>query len=161
MRTSVTHPLQIAYISAGAGMGKVGVTFCPGKKQQFAVTGAWDRDLAAEIAAIAQWNAAAVVTLIEHHELDSLGVQGLGEAVRAGHMAWDHLPIADVSTPGRAFEEAWVDAGAELRAIMRAGFNVLVHCTVEQLWKVIGDSLDAFTPTECANYFAAEGYDAY
>jgi transposase len=33
--------------------------------------------------------------------------------------------------------------------------------TVEQLWRVIGESLDAFTPNECANYFAATGYDAY
>ncbi|CAM3272214.1 Tc1-like transposase DDE domain-containing protein [Sphingomonas antarctica] len=33
--------------------------------------------------------------------------------------------------------------------------------SVDQLWRVIGDSIDAFTPTECANYFAAAGYDAY
>ena len=31
MRTSETHPLQIATISAGSDMGAVGVTFCPGK----------------------------------------------------------------------------------------------------------------------------------
>ncbi|MBA3241044.1 MAG: IS630 family transposase, partial [Acidobacteria bacterium] len=33
--------------------------------------------------------------------------------------------------------------------------------TVDHLWHVIGESLDAFTPNECANYFAATGYDAY
>ncbi len=32
--------------------------------------------------------------------------------------------------------------------------------TVEGLWNAIGRIVDAFTPTECANYFAAVGYDA-
>ena len=28
------------------------------------------------------------------------------------------------------------------------------------LWTAIGRLIDVFTPTECANYFAATGYDA-
>ena len=32
--------------------------------------------------------------------------------------------------------------------------------TVEGLWTAIGRLIDVFTPTECANYFAAAGYDA-
>jgi len=32
--------------------------------------------------------------------------------------------------------------------------------TVEGLWSAIGRVLDAFTARECANYFAAAGYDA-
>ena len=31
--------------------------------------------------------------------------------------------------------------------------------TVEGLWKAIGRLIDTFTPPECANYFAAAGYD--
>ncbi|NBB23575.1 hypothetical protein GVM20_00360 [Porphyrobacter sp. SLTP] len=128
MRTSITHPLQIAEVSAGDGLGKVGLTFCPGKKQPSALTGAWDRDLLIDVAAIASWNAAAVVTLVEDHELVSLGVAELGGAVRDAHMAWHHLPIADVSTPGSAFEDAWNGAGGQLRDVLRSGANVLVHC---------------------------------
>ena len=33
--------------------------------------------------------------------------------------------------------------------------------TLDDLWQIIGQSLDAFTPTECANYFEAAGYDAW
>ena len=33
--------------------------------------------------------------------------------------------------------------------------------TVDQLWTAIAQCLDAFTPDECANYFANCGYDAY
>ena len=31
--------------------------------------------------------------------------------------------------------------------------------TLERLWSVIGETLKEFTPKECANYFAAVGYD--
>lgn len=31
--------------------------------------------------------------------------------------------------------------------------------TIDALWSAIGQVIDTFTPTECANYFAAAGYD--
>jgi transposase len=49
------------------------------------------------------------------------------------------------------------NAFAKLKTLLRKA----AARTVEQLWRVIGESLDAFTPNECANYFAATGYDAY
>lgn len=127
-RTSQSHPLQIAEVQLGSGMGKVGLTFCPGKKQEFAFTGHWDRDLKLDLEAIAAWNAAALVTLIEEHEFAMLSVNGLGEAARDHHMLWYHLPIRDVSVPSQSFEDAWQTVGEGLRAILRDGFNVLVHC---------------------------------
>ena len=47
------------------------------------------------------------------------------------------------------------NAFAKLKALLRKAAR-----TVEELWTVIGRSLDAFTPAECANYLAAAGYDA-
>ncbi len=47
-------------------------------------------------------------------------------------------------------------AFAKLKALLRKA----AERTVEALWTAIGRLLDAFTPTECANYFAAAGYDA-
>ena len=32
--------------------------------------------------------------------------------------------------------------------------------TIEQLWGAIADIITTYSPTECANYFAAAGYDA-
>jgi len=128
VRTSVSHPLQIATIAAGPGLGRVGITFCPGKCQPHAATGAWARDLATDIAAVADWGAASVVTLIEDHELVALDVTLLGETVRAAHLEWHHLAIRDVSVPTSAFEIAWQKAGPALRDQLRAGFDVLVHC---------------------------------
>jgi transposase len=47
-------------------------------------------------------------------------------------------------------------AFSKLKALLRKA----AERTVEGLWTTIGQLLDAFTPTECANYFAACGYDA-
>lgn len=128
IRTSQSHPLRIADITPAPGFGRIGLTFCPGKQQADAMTGNWKRDLVTDVRAIAAWNAAAVVTLLEPHEFDLLDVAQLGEAIRDAHMAWYHLPIRDAGVPGPAFEAVWRDAGAQLRAILRSGFNVLVHC---------------------------------
>ena len=48
------------------------------------------------------------------------------------------------------------NAFAKLKALLRKA----AERTVEGLWTAIGRLLDAFTPDECANYFAAAGYDA-
>jgi ADP-ribosyl-[dinitrogen reductase] hydrolase len=127
-RTSQSDPLQIATVSAGAGRGNVGITFCPGKKDDNAQTGAWDRDLGTDLDAIQAWGASAVVTLIEHHELHSLRVETVGDEVARRGMAWFHMPIPDVSTPDERFESDWSRRGAELVAMLDRGLNVLVHC---------------------------------
>jgi transposase len=47
------------------------------------------------------------------------------------------------------------NAFAKLKALLRKA----AEPTVEQLWDKIGALLAEFSPTECANYFAAAGYD--
>lgn len=46
-------------------------------------------------------------------------------------------------------------AFAKLMALLRKA----AKRTVGRLWTVVGDLLDALTPAECANHFAAAGYD--
>jgi transposase len=48
------------------------------------------------------------------------------------------------------------NAFAKLKALLRKA----AERTVDGLWRRIGLLIDAFTPHECANYFAAAGYDA-
>jgi ADP-ribosyl-[dinitrogen reductase] hydrolase len=127
-RTSLSHPLQIATVETLPGCGRIGVTFCPGKKDSSAMMGGWDRDLGLDLDAIAEWGAAVVVTLVEPFELDELKVPHIGEEVAHRHMDWLHLPIRDVSIPDEAFEAAWASAGPALHERLRDGQNVLVHC---------------------------------
>jgi ADP-ribosyl-[dinitrogen reductase] hydrolase len=128
VRTSLSHPLEIASVRPSASSGRIGITFCPGKQQSSAMTGAWARDLGIDLDVIEAWGAVAVVTLIEDHEIVSLNVAHLGEEVRLRHMHWLHLPIADFSVPGAAFEAAWIEAGEGIRARLRDGFDIVVHC---------------------------------
>jgi hypothetical protein len=54
-KTSLTHPLQIATISAGSDFGRVG---SPGKYDRHAMSGEWSRDLALDLNMIRDWGAA-------------------------------------------------------------------------------------------------------
>lgn len=128
MRTSTTHPLEIANIQPAQGHGFVGITFCPGKVQQNALTGTWSRDLGVDLDVIGRWNASAMVTLVEAHELAALKVSQLGKEVLNRQIDWYHLPIRDRDVPDPTFEALWGTQGEELRARLRSGFNVLVHC---------------------------------
>jgi protein-tyrosine phosphatase len=92
------------------------------------MTGAWDRDLAIDLDAIRDWGAAAVVTLLEPHEMKLLKVDRLGEEILSRRMEWFHLPIVDVSIPDGRFEKEWREAGERLRSLLRSGRDVLVHC---------------------------------
>lgn len=47
------------------------------------------------------------------------------------------------------------NAFAKLKAMLRKA----AERTVEGLWTAIGGIINTFTPAECANYFAAAGYD--
>jgi transposase len=47
------------------------------------------------------------------------------------------------------------NAFAKLKALLRKA----AERTIDALWTTIGRLLEAFTPTECANYFRAAGYE--
>ena len=126
-RTSDSHPLQIAFVET-PGNGRIGMTFCPGKHDPKAMTGPWDRDMRTDLAAITNWDAIALVTLMESDELDLLGVSGLGDMALSQGLDWYHLPIQDVSVPNIAFEAQWVDAGRALRSQLLVGQSIVVHC---------------------------------
>lgn len=125
MRTSFTDPLRIAVVRAHGISGALGLTLCPGKQD---LVGGWNRNLDTDIAAIREWGAEIVVTLVENHELVLLNVVTLPDAVIRHGMSWMHLPIRDVSVPNDSFEARWQTAGADLRRILRRGGSVLMHC---------------------------------
>ena len=125
-RTSQTDPLRIAELPAERGV--VGLTLCPGKQGDSGYGSAWARSLEADLSAIRAWGARSVVTLIEEHEFRQLGVEALPQAVRDVGLEWHWLPIPDVQIPDARFDGRWGYAGARIRAGLRAGERVLVHC---------------------------------
>ena len=128
VRTSLSHPLRIVELHVEGVTGLIGITFCPGKRGESDGGFRWERDLEKDLIVIADWRADAVVTLIEDHEFELLGVPQLGEQIRARGIDWHHLPIKDVAPPDVRFEEGWVTSGPQLRGILARGGKVLVHC---------------------------------
>ena len=125
-RTSLSHPLQIAALPLEPGA--IGVTFCPGKQGDSVFGAPWARDLSLDLDVIQSWGASAVVTLVEAHELVSLGVPDLGDRVRDRGIDWYHLPIVDLTAPDKGFEATWPTVATALRQRVTAGGRVLVHC---------------------------------
>ena len=126
-KTSLSHPLQIAQVAAPGG-GTIGITFCPGKRQDSAFSGVWRRDLKMDIAVIRSWQAEAVLTLVTATELQNLHVQELGTCVQEDGMAWFHLPIVDVSIPAQSWEVLWANARTTVHDILARQGRVVVHC---------------------------------
>ena len=126
-RTSLTHPLRMDALTTPAG-GHIGMTLCPGKQQADALSGHWKRDLALDMEAVRAFAPAALVCLVEAHELAELHVPDLPDASRALGVEFHHLPIRDYHAPDEDFEIAWTYHGERLRDHLRAGRKLLLHC---------------------------------
>jgi ADP-ribosylglycohydrolase/protein-tyrosine phosphatase len=124
---SLSHPLEIATVQA-PGEGAIGLTICPGKRHDGRRTNPWARDMAVDLALIRDWGASALVTLMEGQELRDYEAQEIGTMAEALGLDWHHLPIPDLNPPGQEFEALWTWSGLRLRAALRRGERVLVHC---------------------------------
>ncbi|GEM_PF-2392347 len=125
--TSDAHPLRIDAVAAPGAPGLIGMTLCPGKKDPYAAYGAWDRNLQADLLAIRAWGAATIVSLLQDHEFELLGLPDF-EAWVTQAFRWHWLPIPDGGVPDESFEEMWTVDGPDLRGRLAAGERVLIHC---------------------------------
>ena len=128
VRTSESDPLQIATLNVGDRGGAIGVTFAPGKKQAKSMTGAWSRDLDADLATIHAWGAGYLVTLLEPEEFAELGVELLEERAKAIGLRWHGLPITDGSPPDDRFLKPWERLGPQFVQALQNGERLVVHC---------------------------------
>jgi len=127
IKTSTSHPLRIDELSLPGTTGLLGLTFCPGKRQPRAASGAWERELGADLRAIAAWGAVAIVNLVEEHEMRELGVEDTAQRLPEA-IDYYQLPIPDAGIPDADWERAWQQVGPALRGNIAAGGRVLVHC---------------------------------
>jgi hypothetical protein len=80
------------------------------------------------------------------------GTQALAakrSSVTPGHVRRDPRLVAE--------DEA---SGIEIKLLVEPLLRRAAERTIDGLWAAIGRLIDAFAPLECANYFAAAGYDA-
>jgi protein-tyrosine phosphatase len=107
--------------------GAIGLHAFPGASRAGLGRPVNDEDLEVELAAIRGWGAEVLVSLLEEAEYELYGLPRL-----EGHMPEGlqrlSLGIADRCAPCAAWETTWKDAGPELRALLRRGGKVCLHC---------------------------------
>lgn len=125
--TSSNAPLCIAEVATPAA-GKLGLTFCPGKRDPAALSGHWHRDLEADLQVIIRWGASMLVTVMEPWELEHLQVPALGRRATELGLEWMQLALVDGGTPDCAAEKTWRPKLADLTSRLCAGERLVVHC---------------------------------
>lgn len=123
----LNRPLVIAQVAIPGG-GVIGLAHCPGRNHIDGQGRRWNRNLAADLAAIRAWGAVMLISLIEAKEFASLGVGGLGEAARAAGFDWHHLPIQDMHPPDAAFEGNWRETTETIDRLFEKQGRLLLHC---------------------------------
>jgi ADP-ribosyl-[dinitrogen reductase] hydrolase len=120
----------IGALGTMGAIGAIGMCVCPGRTVRGAGVPGWNRDLGADLDAVRNFGAAALVTLMQGDELAAYSVPPaeMSREVLARGIAWYHLPIVDMCAPDDAFEDRWSVAGIELRALLDDGRNIAVHC---------------------------------
>ena len=93
------------------GGGRIGMVACPGLQ----------RGLEADLEGLKQWGANGLVSLVEAHELITLGITDLEATLDRHGLWWRHLPIKDRHTPDEGFEKRWHSEGTRLRRLLSAG----------------------------------------
>jgi ADP-ribosyl-[dinitrogen reductase] hydrolase len=128
---SIISPLRIDAVEVPGSGGLIGMAVCPGKDEYAGLgipPGPRKRDLDLDLQVIRDWDARALVSLIEEHEFDLLGVPELPAKVRSLGIIWIHLPIVDLEVPDWRFEEKWGKAGTKLSSILDNGGRIVLHC---------------------------------
>jgi protein-tyrosine phosphatase len=128
MRTSTSHPIRVDFISEEhlPLSGKLGMTFAPGKKHH-GLSGQWDRDLEADLKRLREeWETDILVSLIEEHEFESLGITDLIARAEAHGIRVILHPIRDTSVPTSI--EKFAELIDELDEQLSSGKIAVIHC---------------------------------
>ena len=67
-------------------------------------------------------------TLQTVEEMEALAVTDMRAKVEGAGLEWFHCPIEDFEAPKGAFESSWKKDGPRVRALLRGGVKVVVHC---------------------------------
>ncbi len=122
------NTLRIDPVTLESYTGTIGMTICPGRRVSYAIGGDWYRDLDADLRAIREWGASALVSLMEAEEMACYGVAELPEKTLKLGMEHYHLPIVDMDVPGEGFERQWLRSGERLRDTLMSGDSIVIHC---------------------------------
>ncbi len=128
MRTSGDSPIYVNFLELDEPErpGRIGLTFAPGKHDSWA---GWHRDLDADLDRLRdQYSCHVLVSLLEPHEYEMLGIPGLFDGCAERGIDVVHFPIPDLcAPPPDAMERFGVLVSGILDSVS-AGKTVVIHC---------------------------------
>lgn len=127
-KTSLSHPLRVDLLPVGTLPGCIGMTLCPGKQGDGLYGGTWARDLQQDLEAICALKTGLLITLLEPHEFELLGVTALGSTCGQLGLAWQWLQVRDSDVPDAQAESLWPALSLQIRNTLAAGQQVVIHC---------------------------------
>lgn len=126
-RTSLTHPFCVDFISNEVLKlpGRLGMTLCPGCKQQWR----WNRELQPDLERLKQYyKTDVIVTLMEEFEFADYGVPTLLTRIKEIGFEGVHFPIQDGNIPREDQVEEFLALIKNIVQLLTSGKTVVVHC---------------------------------
>lgn len=120
-------PLRIDEVVLPSG-GRLGLCHFPGRQGVDGKGRHWQRSAEDDIRVIQHWGASAVLSLVEAHEFEALGVPDLGQRILQQGMVWHHFPIADMGTPALVRLGQSGPIGRDVIDRLQRGQRVVMHC---------------------------------
>ena len=125
-------PFLIPYVinALPVSGGEVGLCCCPGHRLTPQFVRPSLHEFEADLDTIAAFGARRLVTLMQPDELVYIGIDPnrLEREARARGIEWLHLPIRNLSVPGKDWEATWLTAGEQLRGALTGGGRFAMHC---------------------------------
>ena len=100
------------------GNGRMGIGPLPGR----------DGDLAGDLAQIAGFAPALVISMTGADEMSASGAARLPEELARAGIAWAHFPVTDFGLPDSQTDAGWEAVSEQARGVLEAGGKVFVHC---------------------------------
>jgi len=125
---AIQRPIAITPVSIPGMAGIIGISACPGMKDEACSLDLYEESLLNDLLTIRNWGAVAVVTVLDTLEIRTLRVIELPNAAVWLDLRWFHLPIDSSGVPGQDFEELWRTVGPQLCKLLREGKRIVLHC---------------------------------
>ncbi len=129
-KTSESHPIRVDFLpQEEIGLpGRLGMTLAPGKKSEGA-DGVWERDLATDLARLAEeYRVEVLVSLMERIEYSYLKVPDLLQKAEERGLEVVHLPIPDGGAPVDPEADRYGPLVEDVAERLKKGQTVVVHC---------------------------------
>lgn len=120
--------LSVDLVDVPGVRGRIGMCACPGGRRLRLPDYQPLKNLEQDLATLSDLGASGLVSLIEESELQYLGLDVLPIEVRRHDLWWKHLPIRDMSIPGRVFEQRWDLEAPALYECLQEGQCLILHC---------------------------------